>query len=300
MYNTQTAYCWVYAAIQNPDGRTLAFAPHPANVYSPFDIPRAAFFLESTRSGGSHLNAFAISDPWGADGPELSSVQFNTVNAYTIPPNASQPGANNNIDTGDARIGGQVTYNAGHLHAALTSGNASGASDAIVYKVRPILNTGAARCAAAACPQITSAAIEDESIRSYGSNFAFFPTPVPDFEGNVTTVFNFSGNLGACAGGGAGCYASLAYDSQRVTLGSGFNDNGIYLATGTAFYNQGRWGDYTAVAPVVPGYQVGATPLRPGFAFSGMYAGPGSCFGPGSGCWFTRIGYNQFSTVNQP
>jgi hypothetical protein len=303
LYNCAGGSYWVFNNLHNPDG-SLAFTSQPANVWSPYEIPRAEFFLESYWNGGNKLVAWAVSNPFGfvsgGPSPELSAVQFNTVNAYTFPPNASQPGAANSIDTNDARISGEVTYNSGYVHGALTSGNSSGATNVAVYKVRPILNRNDdTHCPSSgsffdACPQITAASIADESILSYGSNFAYYGTPQPDVEGNVTTVFNFSGP--SCSV----CYAGLAYISQRVTAGSSFVDSGSFLQQGLAFYNQGRWGDYTAVAPAGVAYVSNGNIGKPGMGFSGMYANSGSCFGAGSGCWYTKFGFNRFAAPTQP
>ena len=106
-------------------------------------------------------------------------------------------------------------------------------------------------------------------------------------EGNVTTVFNFSGpSCGVC-------YAGLGYISQRVTGGSSFVDDGIFIQQGLAFYNQGRWGDYTAVAPAGVGYLPNGNVAKPGMGFSGMYARAG-------GIWGTKIGFNRFTSPGEP
>ncbi|MBV8889348.1 MAG: hypothetical protein JO267_13545 [Alphaproteobacteria bacterium] len=315
MYNGQSFGFQYHYGITNPAGN-YAFSSQPANVWNPYEIPRAEFFLESASNGGAvgcagdcddgdsptgssnQLVAWAVSNPFaqGGAGPEISGVQFNTVNSYGPPPDASQPGGANTIDTNDSRISGEVTYGAGYIYGALTSANSSSASDVIVYKVKPTLNRNddtncpASGSAYNTCPQITAAAIENESVIDYGTNFAFFGTPQPDAEGNVTTVFAFSGS---------GNYPGLAYISQRVN--SAFVDSGYYLANGSTYYSQGRWGDYTAVAPAGIAYAPGNGGFvsKPGMGFSGMYSGSGNCQGSGS-CWYTRIGFNQFTSVAQP
>lgn len=298
MYNGQGFSFWFFSNLVSPDG-TTSFSSQPANVFSPFDIPRAEFFLASACCGGNAggdsptgssntLVAWAVSNPFGwvsgGPTPELSAVEFNTVNHYGPPPNATQTGTSTTIDTNDARISGEVTYGSGFLYGALTSSNTSGASDVIMYKVRPTLNTNDARCTGNflnACPQITAASINNETVLDYGSNFAFFGTPQPDPEGNVTMVFGFSGPA---------FHPGLAYISQRVT--GSFVDFGYFLNTGAAVYLQGRWGDYTAVAPVL---------VEPAWtAFTGMWANGGNCFGTGTGCWFTETGISGFSAATQP
>src|SRR2546425_266560 len=59
---------------------------------------------------------------------------------------------------------------------------------------------------------------------------AYYPTAQPDDEGNVTAVFNFSGQYS---------YPSVGYISKRSTMRPGsFSDSGIILKSGAAFYCQ--------------------------------------------------------------
>ena len=297
LYNGLVATSYAFENLKNPDGST-AFTSQPANVWNPYDAPRSEFFVES--EAPSKLVIWSVSNPFGyatsgGPTPELSSVAVTTANSFSVPPGAVQNGGAATIDTGDTRISGEATYNAGYLHAALTSANGTGGAKSIIYKVRPILNINdGLRCTGAflnACPQITSATIQDESVLNFGTTTsAFYATPQPNTEGNVTTVFNYSAS---------NAFASLAYIQQRVTQGAGFVDTGSILQAGSAYYTQGRWGDYTAVAPAGVGY----TPTfvsNTGVGFSGMYAVPGNCFAVGGGCWKTRIGYVQFSDPTQP
>jgi hypothetical protein len=282
--------------LTNPDG-TIAMTSQPANVWSPYDIPRAEYFLESYFAGSNKLVAWAVSNPFGfASGgpaPVLSAVQFNTAIAYSVPPNTPQLGGSALINTGYSSIYGEVTYNSGLLHAALTSGNGGSGSQIIVYKVRPTLNANdGSRCTdnySNACPQITSAQLLDESALNYGADiYAFFPTPQPDMEGNVTTVFSFAdGDI----------YVSLGYDEQRVSQGASFVDGGqIALQSSAGYYSQQNWGYYNAVAPAGVGYTASSVG-RPGVGWAGMYAGAGNC--AGSGCWGTSIGNDMYTQPNK-
>src|SRR5207253_2571599 len=120
---------------------------------------------------------------------------------YSIPPDANQPGGNNTIGTGDARISGNVTYNAGSLYAALTTGTANRTPAVIAYKINPSLNDGAARCTGGyqyLCADITYATIINEVCYGCGgfgdtTTGTFYPTVQPDPEGNWTMVYNLSG-----------------------------------------------------------------------------------------------------------
>src|SRR5262249_2562983 len=143
---------------------------------------------------------------------------------------------------------------------------------------------------------ITAALIRNETILNYGgTNAAWFPTPQPDLEGNVTIVFNFSTTA---------IFPGLAYISQRVTQPPGtFADSGIFLAGGLGQYTQGRWwhvprgagGVAPAGAPAGLFYAAGAGGFtgNNGMGFAGIYAGPPNR-------WRPRIGFNRFSSPGQP
>ncbi|MDH3316243.1 MAG: hypothetical protein OER43_10825 [Gammaproteobacteria bacterium] len=273
----------------------------PVNVWSPYEQPRAGFFITSKNIFNGRclapcngLTVWAVSNPFGfvsgGDSPELSSVVIPTANNYSFPPDAPQPGGPNTIDTIDTRISGTPTYAHGHIHAALVTANGTGGVASIIYKVQPFLNaTNGARCTTSVglCPQITGALIRNESVVNYGgTNAAFFPTPQPDLDGNVTTVLSYSSTA---------FFPSLIYISQRVTQPVGtFVDSGWFLAVGLGQYTQGRWGDYTAVAPAGVFYASGdgGATGNNGMAFAGMYAGTPNR-------WRTRIGYTLFNAPGQ-
>ena len=98
---------------------------------------------------------------------------------------------------------------------------------------------------------------------------AYYATLQPDPENNVVMVFEYSTDV---------AYPGVVFTSRRATYGDSLmNGVGIYLEPGFAFYNQSRWGDYTATAP-----DLTIAPL-PLMWFAGMYA-------DGGGNWGTAIG----------
>ena len=279
----------------------LTDSTQPANVWSNTDNPRAEFMVTalnfffgggSCSTGCNGLIVWAISNPLvvtSTPGPELSGVVVPTTFNYFLPPNASQGGTTALIDTGDVRITGEVSYSAGTLYAALTSNFGSGRAGAILYQIHPVLNVNDSRCTGAFlndCPQITTASMRNESLLFYVIPFsAYYPTQQPDPEGNVTTVFNFSGDASSTF-----AFGSTAYISQRVTQASNsFVDSGIFLAVGQNIYTQGRWGDYTAVAAA----GLGGTHPTPTMWFAGMFTRSDTA-------WGTAIGKNGFTAPNQP
>jgi hypothetical protein len=275
----------------------------PANVWSPYDNPRAEFLVGSFNinygggncvSGCSGLPVWALSNPFGwlhgSLYPPVLSASISGSFGYYLPPQASQPGAPNSIDTLDTRITGGVTYNAGYLHAALTTGDNSW-SDIQVYKIAPFLGNEDPNCSgvpAGSCPRMTGAWTVESRYLSGGGNFYYYPTPQPDLEGNVTVVFNFSGP--SCTT----CYPSVGFLTQRVTQpSSSYFDTGQLLGTGKARYIESFWGRYTAAAPAKVGYAAGGPVETPGAGFAGAYA-------KADGSWATQIGYTGFTAPNQP
>jgi hypothetical protein len=273
----------------------------PANVWSPYDNPRAEFLVTSFNinyGGGNCVNGcgglttWAVSNPFGfingGPTPEVSASCCTGTSTYYLPPDASQPGAANSIETLDTRITGQVTYKSGALYAALTTADTTW-TDILVYRLVPQLANEDSRCTGQyqyLCPQMESVYTFDESRLSYGGNFAFYPTPQPDLEGNVVAVFNFSGT------GCPFCYLSTAYVSKWATSPTnGFPDLGVLLAVGKALYTPSAWGRYTAAAPFGVGYKAGGNVAQPGIGVAGAYAGPGDS-------WGTEIG--SATAQNQP
>ncbi len=277
----------------------------PANVWSPYDNPRAEFLINSYNinfgegncsNGCGGLIVWALSNQFGwLNGilfpPLLTGVGSGSF-SYYLPPNASQPGAPNSIETLDTRITGQVTYSGGFLYAALTTGD-NNWSDIHYYKVAPFLGNENANCngdSANDCPQMVSATTVDAKYISGAGNFYFFPTPQPDLEGNVTIVYNFSGPN--CAN----CYPSVGYVTDRATqpsYSSVFLDSGTLLGTGGARYMQSSWGRYTAAAPAKIDYATGGAVDTPSVWIAGAFA-------KADGSWGTQIGNTGFTAPNQP
>ncbi|MDQ6703293.1 MAG: hypothetical protein M3Z96_09435 [Pseudomonadota bacterium] len=257
----------------------------PANVFSAGDDPRSEYLVtsENINFGGGQCSStpcnglvvWAIHSPLSI--PTLTGTFVATSNNYSLPPNASQPGSSNSIDTGDTRISGMAMYNAGSIYASINAANGSN-SEAILYQIQPFVTAGGTNDG-----QIAGARILNEFVHG-GAFDTYYATQQPDPEGNVTYVWNFSGSTN---------FASLAYSSRRAAQSVGTEpDPGIIAVMGAGFYGQGRWGDYTAVAPagLVSGGGSGSLPVM---WFAGMFA-------RSDGTWQTAIGKNSFNAINQP
>jgi hypothetical protein len=252
----------------------------PANVFSPGDDPRSEYLVTSKNIFFSDpkngLVVWAIHSPLNS--PTLTGTGVATTNNYSIPPNASQPGGTNDVDTGDTRISGMAMYNAGSIYASINAANGSH-SEAILYQIQPFVTAGGANDG-----KIASAKILNEIVHGSSAFDVYYATQQPDPEGNVTYVWNFSS---------ATSFPSLIYSSRRAaqTVGSE-PDGGFFAVGGGGFYGQGRWGDYTAVAPagLASGGGSGATPKM---YFAGMFA-------RSDGTWQTAIGVNGYTAITQP
>jgi hypothetical protein len=260
-------------------GGVATDSTQPANNFSPFDIPRSEFLITSRNinfgggecfTGCNGLIVWSIHSPLSS--PAISGVQVASANNYSFPPGASQLGAANSIDTGDTRISGMAFAVGDSIYASLNTNGGGGEPAYYLYQVQPFLD--------AATGNVVSARILNEIFHGGGTNAFYYATQQPDPQGNVTTVFNFSNSTS---------FASLVYASRRAAQPIGTEpDPGIFAINGAAFYNQGRWGDYTAVAPA--GLAPGGTP---NMWFAGMFA-------RSDGTWGTAIGKNGYTSITQP
>jgi hypothetical protein len=290
-------------------GGVLVDTLQPADVQSRSDKPRAIFGVNSYNinfgggscsSGCNGLIVWSFSNVLqrtGSPGLQWGGVAISTPSNYSLPPNASQPGARNSVDTNDTRISGTVHYQSGSLYATINTNNGGGGPGILGWRINPTLddpaNSPCTGSFAGYCPVVTSATIDRQfgyDLNGGTVNNAWFGTVIPDPERNITMVFNYSGDS---------TYPSTAFISMRVTQDpnsptnyEGWPDSGFFLRAGAAFYNQGRWGDYTAVANDVLDPVTGSGSTTPGLWFTGMYAGS-------DGLWHTAIGRNGFTSSNQ-
>ncbi|MBV8888947.1 MAG: hypothetical protein JO305_04695 [Alphaproteobacteria bacterium] len=306
LYAGQSSHMWM----QSPPvvNGVLTDSTQPANVWSPYDNPRAEFMVTSYNinsgggscaSGCNGLIVWAVSNPFGfingGPNPEVSEVTIATANNYQLPPSAEEPNYRTNymIDTGDTRISGGVVYGSRSLYAALTTADPQGAptSDIVIYRIDPALNPNDNNNCTGSytdfCPQIIHAELTNESVFNNGQS-VFYPAPQPDLEGNVVTVFSTSGSV---------LSPTVGYVGQRATQMPGtFNDVGYNYPDGNerAFENF-YWGGYNAVAPVGVLYKpgIGSVPATPGVAVAGQYVSSPTT-------WGTVIMYTLYTAANQP
>lgn len=299
LYNGQGFSYWGLANISS--NGLLTNSSQPVNVWSPYDNPRAEFFVASKDINTNHfcttaacngLTVYAVSNPFGfvsgGPSPEVSSYNIATANSYTLPPNSIQAGSSSLVYTDYTRITGEATYSSGSIFAALPTANGTGGVASIFYRLRPTLNandnTNCTGSWANYCPQINGLSMQDETLMNYGTTTAaFFPVQQPDLEGNVVTAFSY------CT---ASTTPGVAYRGKRATQGPGFPDNGVYLVGGAGPYTANSWGAYNGVAPAGVGYATGngGRVASPGVLFSGMYS-------TATNSWATEFGYTLYRSV---
>jgi hypothetical protein len=259
----------------------------PANVSATGDRPRSEFLVNSKDfnfGGGGCFNGcnglvvWAINNgvPSPNTSPSLNGVAIATANNYFFPSDAPQPGCAAGpclIDKGTTNITGLVNYTSGSVYGSLNS-----SKGVLWFEIHPTLNEAGA---------ISAAVLRNEQCFACGGfsggGHAYYATIVPDTEGNFTMVYNFSA---------PDAFPGTAFLSRRVTQAHNtVPDNGIFLASGQAFYQQldqfgrNRWGDYTA------GHK----------AFEALnaqwFAGE---FSQSNGNWGTAIGKNGYTLLTQP
>ena len=268
-------------------GGLLVDTLQPANMTDRSNKPPAVFVTNSfnINYGGGQCSASAtscnglvvwsVTNPFGflnptPTNPVFAGVGMGTAHNYGLPPNADEPNGVGGVcahcvDTGDTRISGQVKYNAGELFGSLeTAVSGSVEAEPIWFDVHPVTDING---------NITAAEERQEDCFVCGglsdNGSAYYATLQPDPENNVVMVFEYSTDV---------AYPGVVFTSRRATYGDSLmNGVGIYLEPGFAFYNQSRWGDYTATAP-----DLTIAPL-PLMWFAGMYA-------DGGGNWGTAIG----------
>jgi hypothetical protein len=146
------------------------------------------------------------------------------------------------------------------------------------FDVNVYLNPGPA-----ACPECTtingSTAMQQQGYFYYtGAADAFFPTLIPDAEGNLIMGFEYSSS-------GTGTDPSQVYVGRRVTLPPGtMSDNGVYAMRSTKASIQRRQGDFGASS---------WTGAKDDTTWS---AGEYTC--PATGDWCTEIFRNRWSITS--
>ena len=228
-------------------GGTLVDTLQPSSPVAPGDRPAAEYLTHTFNilwgcgSGCSGLGLWSENNvaafTTGGPGPTFTGVFVPTAHTYYYPPAANQPGGAQSIETIDARITGSMYYHAGDLWGSFDTGvpNVAGAH-AIWFDYHPLLNTSG---------NIVGGDERSEDCFFCGgqatNGSSYFATLAPDTENNVTMTYTFSDDNN---------YPGMVVSGRRVSYGDNvMNGAGYFIAQGSGFYGQFRWGDYSAVAP---------------------------------------------------
>ncbi len=219
--------------------------------------------------GCSGVTIWAMAKP-GTASDSLTGRVLGTAN-YTLAPSADQPSCLHCIETLDTRISGTPVYHNCLISFALETGvnNGSQVVPGILWgQVSPVLNDAGA---------LVGASLFQNAYYYYsGDGAASFGALMPDADGNLFMLFEFSNNAS---------FPGVAYTARRVTYSPGFfHDGGIYLRTGDANTFDSRWGDFEATS-----YDGVSTD---NVWFSGQYSNS-------SGDWSTFIGKDKFSLATR-
>jgi autotransporter-associated beta strand protein len=181
-------------------------------------------------SGGSNIRRTTVSGV-GAAGATYTgtsgspSVQI-TVNAYSTPPNAQQPGSGNTIDTIDNRIGSSSIHEGNLIYSVFETG--FNGRSAVRFTVLNETNNGV---------------VFQTTLSESGADY-FHPSVAVNAIGDVVIGFGITrtGANSLFPGG-----AVITGSSPDLATWN-FNTATVLVA-GSQSYAGGRWGDYSATTP---------------------------------------------------
>ena len=223
-YAGGTAPFFDFTRMRNADN-SLAFTVQPCHT---FGAPQVEYLVNTKFPSGNTLTVWRITNPTGT--PTLTRTQVG-VSAYSLAPNANQPGAAAPLNTGDVRV----------LHAVFR-----GDSLWTAFTTAHNWGPGANRAAIQWC-QVRAAvpALVQQGIFGASTKHYFYPAASPDANGNVTMVFSRSGTSE---------FGTIANTGRRSTDSLGTMQGSTVLKAGVASYvgldsgGRNRWGDYNGVA----------------------------------------------------
>jgi hypothetical protein len=266
-------------------GGVVQNSMQPVNSYELSDNPRAQYTVNTLNDGGGVCNSGGETGLliWAFSGNTAGQTHAsswftgcNTTSFYSIPGNADDGTfCTSCVETLDNRISAQTFYSQGVFYPSIDTNN-GGTSAVLGWRVHPYLDDNGGGCTSGVlCPNLTGVGIENEYCYDCGGGHAaeaWFGAQGPDPENDWTMFATF-------ASGSSNISPGQFYTSNRVSWLTPFHDSGIFACQNNHSYGQGRWGDYSAVAPDDPG----TTPAKiPAVWGSGMYV-------QSNGAWGTCI-----------
>jgi hypothetical protein len=201
--------------------------------------PAAGLFIDSFNwnsggfrcsSGCSGINMWAMANPLTS--PSLTEFTVPSM-TYTLPPNATEPGCSQCIETLDPRITGTPVYANGSISFSLDTGVTAGPN------VVPGIFWGQAAPTLTGM-SITGGTLVQSGLVSYtGDRDASFGAMMPDKSNDLFMVYD---TMSSSLDPGA------VYVARRPTHPLGSFGASRNLIKGTASSPDGRWGDYEAMS----------------------------------------------------
>jgi len=222
-YSGLAATFFDFVNLKNPDN-TLAFTVMPCHT---FGAPQVEYLVNSRFPSGNFLTVWRLTQSGSSF--SLSRTRVSTAN-YSLAPNATQKGNNDDLNTGDIRV----------LHAVFRG-------DSIWCALTTAHNwTGSTNTASIHWFQIRAAlpSLVQQGVFGAGNVHSFYPACCPDNNGNMILVFSRSGTTE---------FGSIFYTGRKATDPLGALQPSALLKKGVANYvaldssGRNRWGDYNGV-----------------------------------------------------
>jgi hypothetical protein len=286
---TGAAYTGYFFAGLNEGGKLLDTI-NPVESLAHNAGPQGEIFVNSYNinfgggncsSGCSGLVAWDFSNIAfsGSSNPSMTGATI-TSDSYTLPPMADNPPACSAcLQTLDTRISATPVYQHGQIYAgldtAVNNGSGKNVPGILWFDLSAYLNPGPSACPECTTINGSTSVLQQGYFFFGGAADAYFPTLIPDDEGNLMMSFEFSSSAD-------GIDPSQAYTGRRVTLPPGsMSDAGIFAVKSTKASSQFRQGAYGASSWTGPGDDATWS--------TGEY----SC--PSTGDWCTYIWRNAWS-----
>jgi hypothetical protein len=180
----------------------------------------------------------------GSTIPSLTGATI-ASDSYTLPPMADNPpSCSACLETLDTRISATPIYQHGQVYAgidtAVNNGSGKNVPGILWFDVSAYLNPGPTTCPECTTINGSTNVMQQGYFFFSGAADAFFPTLIPDAEGNLMMGFEFSSSADSID-------PSQAYAGRRVTLPPGtMSDGGIFAIKSAKASTQFRQGDYGA------------------------------------------------------
>ena len=200
-----------------------AFALSPALTYG---NPGGEFML-NTENSGSSVSLWKVIPTFPPTAVNWTLQSTNSIGAYSIPPDASQPGGCALMATNDNRLSTNTVWRNNKMYAAFVEGHDWGGGGGTVAAIRTVqINTS------------TNATEQNFTYGSDGTHY-FFPAVVTDSSDNLAVVFARSSSTE---------FGNIRFTGRLTSDTVNTYQTSALLKAGTLCITGNRWGDYFGAA----------------------------------------------------